>query len=85
MDPTLDTNSPGYEFESLDSPLVMITGVTLPPEPPTANTLLARMRMRVEVLGSPLPDGFVPPPGIDLDALLKQVPWPPPEAGPSGR
>jgi hypothetical protein len=47
-------------------------------EPPTAKQLLRMMRSRVEVYGAPLPDGFVPPPGIDLDALLKEVPWPPP-------
>ena len=49
-----------------------------PGPPPTAKELLRRMRSRVEVYGTPLPEGYVPPPGIDLDALLKQVPWPPP-------
>lgn len=43
----------------------------------TAEDLLRWMRKRVKVLGSPIPDGYVPPPGIDLEALLKQVPWPP--------
>ena len=43
----------------------------------TAAQLLRIMRKRVKVLGSPVPEGYVPPPGIDLDELLRQVPWPP--------
>jgi hypothetical protein len=43
----------------------------------TPAQLLRLMRRRVELLGSPIPEGFVPPPGIDLAALLRQVPWPP--------
>jgi hypothetical protein len=44
----------------------------------------ARQRERMEFLtwmlanlkftGKPLPDGYVPPPGIDVDELLKQLP-----------
>jgi hypothetical protein len=44
----------------------------------------ARHRARMEFLnwmignamftGKPLPDGYVPPPGIDIDELLKQLP-----------
>ena len=71
-------------FESSDSALVemsdtdgtMAVGGEGPPL--TAEALLHLMRERVKHYGTPLPEGFTPPPGIDLDALLKQVPWPPP-------
>jgi hypothetical protein len=43
----------------------------------TAANLLRLMRERIKYYGSPIPEGYVPPPGIDLDELLKQVPWPP--------
>lgn len=46
--------------------------------PLTAPELLRLMRERIKYYGVPLPEGFVAPPGIDLAALLKQVPWPPP-------
>jgi hypothetical protein len=49
------------------------------PMPMTPEYVLTLMRMRVRFYGSPLPDGYVPPPGIDIEALLKQVPWPPPQ------
>jgi len=49
--------------------------------PRTARQLLDFMISRQRHLGSPLPDGFVAPPGIDLDALLKQLP-PRPETPP---
>ena len=61
-----------YEFT------VAADGPSDPPIPVTPKELLRRMRSRLEVYGAPLPDGYVPPPGIDLPALLKQVPWPPP-------
>jgi len=32
------------------------------------------MRSRCRRGFSPLPDGYVPPPGIDIDELLKQLP-----------
>ena len=52
----------------------------------TPEKLLRLMRRRVQVLGTPLSEGFVPPPGIDIDALLRQVPWPPsPEGGAAER
>jgi hypothetical protein len=44
------------------------------PENPKA--LLRSMMTRQELFGSPVPEGYVPPPGIDLDALLKQLPPP---------
>jgi hypothetical protein len=44
---------------------------------PTPEGVLRMMRNRLKVLGKPLPDGYVAPAGIDLDALLKLVPWPP--------
>ena len=71
-------------FESLESPLIMVSEAdgTLQrcePEPLTAAHLLRLMRERVKYYGTPVPDGYVPPPGIDLVALLKQVPWPPAE------
>lgn len=82
---------PGHTvFDSSDVALVevsdadgtMIVGGEGPPL--TAEALLQLMRERVKYYGSPLPEGFVPPPGIDIDALLKQVPWPPtdPDAPP---
>ncbi len=46
--------------------------------PRTAKELLYFMKMRQKYLGSPLPEGFVPPPGIDIQELLKQLPPPPP-------
>jgi hypothetical protein len=64
-------------FESTDSPLVEVTAVPCDPEPMSPAYLLHLMRERVKYYGSPIPEGYVPPPGIDLDALLKQVPWPP--------
>jgi hypothetical protein len=51
------------------------------PVPLSAPQLLDLMRSRLKYLGAPLPEGYVPPPGIDLDALLKEVPWPPPANG----
>ncbi len=42
--------------------------------PRTANSLLHFMISRREVYGSPLPEGFVPPPGIDIQELLKRLP-----------
>jgi hypothetical protein len=69
-------------FESLDSPLFEFSEgagnlTRHGPEPMTANHLLHLMRERIKYYGSPIPDGYVPPPGIDLADLLKQVPWPP--------
>jgi hypothetical protein len=64
-------------FDSRDSLLVMATGTPLPPEPLTPAMWLSRMRMMVREYGYPLPPKFVRPPGIDFDALLRQVPWPP--------
>ena len=72
---TLRTDSrdvPLFEFRDTDPDVVVSLNPPLTPE-----HLLAMMRDRVRRHGSPLPDGFVPPPGIDLPALLKQVPWPP--------
>lgn len=42
--------------------------------PITAKEMLYMMQRRQEVLGSPLPENFVPPPGIDIEALLKLLP-----------
>lgn len=74
-------NSRDDEVEFLNDAEVRI--VTFRPEdnlagkvPVTPKELLRRMISRQEVLGSPLPEGFVPPPGIDLDELLKQLPPP---------
>jgi hypothetical protein len=47
-------------------------------EPWTAKRLLDYMKRRQKYLGSPLSEGFVPPPGIDIEELLKQLPPPPP-------
>jgi hypothetical protein len=69
-------------FESLDSPLFEFSEeagnlTRCEPQPMTAKQLLHLMRERIKYYGAPIPDGYVPPPGIDLDELLKQVPWPP--------
>ncbi len=69
-------------FESLDSPLFEFCDTDANVQvrdsvPLTAPELLRLMRERIKYYGAPLPDGFVAPPGIDLAALLKQVPWPP--------
>jgi len=73
-------------FESLDSPVHEFTGVGYGPDNPapplTADTLLKLMRYRQKVYGKPLPDGYVPPPGIDIEELLKQLPPLPPPPGP---
>jgi hypothetical protein len=73
-------------FESTDSILIEATDsdASVAPSDPmwTAAHLLNLMRARIKFYGSPLPEGFVPPPGIDLNDLLKQVPWPPPSAEP---
>jgi hypothetical protein len=67
-------------FESLDSPIVEFTGVAYGPDNPappmTADKLLSIMKYRQKVYGKPLPDGFVPPPDIDVAELLKQLPPP---------
>lgn len=46
--------------------------------PRTANQILQWMKSRQEYYGSPLPDGYVPPPGIDIQELLKKLPPPRP-------
>jgi hypothetical protein len=66
-------DSPLFEFRDADSAVEVREG-----EPLTAEQLLRLMRERVKRYGSPLPEGYVPPPGIDLAELLKRVPWPPP-------
>lgn len=75
-------NLPVATTDSLDSPLFIFSEelgnlTRCEPEPLTAKHLLHLMRERVKYYGAPLPDGFVAPPGIDLNELLKQVPWPP--------
>lgn len=69
-------------FHSLDSPLFEFndtdTSVEVrDSEPLTAENLLRLMRERIKYYGSPIPEGYVPPPGVDLEALLKKIPWPP--------
>lgn len=79
-----DSNGRGkITSDSLDSPLFEFsdadgTAQIREPEPMTAAYLLHLMRERIKYYGAPIPDGYVPPPGIDLAELLKQVPWPPP-------
>lgn len=52
-------------------------GSNVEPYPPEYR-LLQKMKFRVRQGRHPLPEGFVAPPGVDVEALLKQVPWPPP-------
>ncbi len=65
-------------FESLDSPIHEFSGVAFGPDNPappmTPQMLLSMMKYRLKVYGKPLPDGFVPPPGIDIVELLKRLP-----------
>jgi hypothetical protein len=77
MTPPVNQQPVETVFESLDSPIFEITAVPSEPEPPSPAMLLHLMRERVKYYGSPIPEGYVPPPGIDLESLLKQVPWPP--------
>lgn len=42
----------------------------------TPEEILRWMKARQKFVGSPLPEGYVPPPGIDIDALLRQLPQP---------
>lgn len=44
--------------------------------------LLGFMIRHRRYFGTPLPDGYVPPPGIDIEALLKQLPPEPPKRSP---
>lgn len=79
---TQPADSSDCVFESLESPLFEFSEeagnlTRCEPEPLTAAHLLHLMRERIKYYGAPVPDGYVPPPGIDLAALLKQVPWPP--------
>jgi hypothetical protein len=61
------------EVSDADGTLTLIS-----PGPVSADELLRLMRERIKYLGSPLPEGFVPPPGIDIEELLKQLlPSPP--------
>jgi hypothetical protein len=67
-------------FDSRDVQLVEFNDTDYPPTDPvplTENQWLQVMRMMVQNYGYPLPPKFVRPPGIDFDALLRQVPWPP--------
>ena len=47
----------------------------------TAKEILNWMIRRRKELGAPLPEGYVAPPGIDIEDLLKQLPPLPPMAG----
>ena len=64
-------------FESLNTTIHEFTGVGYGPDNPappmTPQMLLSIMKYRLKVYGKPLPDGFVPPPGIDIQDLLKQL------------
>lgn len=69
------------DFDSAESPVVEIevrrTGrITQPIRTP--KQILDWMIRRRAYYGTPLPDGYVPPPGIDIEALLKQLPPYPP-------
>ncbi len=70
--------SDGIYFESLGVITHEFTGVAYGPDNPappmTPQMLLSLMKYRLKVYGKPLPDGFVAPPGIDIQDLLKQLP-----------
>lgn len=50
----------------------------------TAKEILRSMIARRNYYGCPLPEGYVAPPGIDIDELLKQLPPLPPNCADSG-
>ncbi len=69
------------EFVSEDLPLVEQEGrndPNLPKPPDTPERTLFWMIRRRAYYGTPLPDGYVPPPGINIEALLKRLPPYPP-------
>ncbi len=49
----------------------------------TPKEILNWMIRRRKVLGAPLPEDYVAPPGIDIDELLKQLPPLPPPPDPA--
>ena len=83
------TNGPPVDREREAEPLVITFDAVADHQPRTgprtANELLHYMRMRQKYLGSPLPEGFVAPPGIDVQELLRQLtpPAPRPDAPPT--
>lgn len=69
--PYAQTSSSAIDFHIVD------TDAEMGDMTPTPESVLRMMRSRLKVFSTPLPDGYVAPPGIDLPALLKIVPWPP--------
>ena len=59
-----------------ESPVFEFTGPSdgKPVPPQTAEEILLWMLRRKKRNRPPLPDGYVPPPGIDIQELLKQLP-----------
>jgi hypothetical protein len=56
--------------------VVEVVGVNqaVPGRQRTPAEILNWMIGRAMFLGQPLPDGYVPPPGVDIAELLKQLP-----------
>ncbi len=74
------------DFVSLDVPLIEqegrpVAGVPAPLDTP--ERILVWMARYRRYHGRPLPDGYVPPPGIDIEELLKKLPPDPPRRLPA--
>lgn len=71
-----DQPAPQPEREPPPPRMVRVTAVNqaVPGRQRTAKEILNWMIGNAMFSGKPLPDGYVPPPGIDIDELLKQLP-----------
>lgn len=73
------SETPTRQSERIPPPPRMVRVVSnasdpVPVRQRTAKEILHWMIGRAMFIGKPLPDGYVPPPGIDIDELLKQLP-----------
>jgi len=77
----------GY-FDSSETMIVEFVATPADNDPTprvrTPRDILHWMKMRRLYYGSPLPEGYVPPPGIDIEELLKQLPPLPPDLAGGG-
>ena len=71
------TSAPEPEDDHPRSRMVRVVSNASDPLPVrqrTAKEILNWMIGNAMFIGKPLPDGYVPPPGIDIEELLKQLP-----------
>ena len=76
-DMTPDDDPVVFESEPVVTQTYVCDNVWRPYAPRTKKEWLHWLRRRIRLFGAPLPDGFVPPPGVDIDALLREIGWPP--------